>query len=417
MDIAIARKDKLPNVKRYIILAAIAVPVFFAVKYLWNIGQAGFSIDRNALVYGEVKRGKYTVSVRGTGLLVPDNIQWLAAEVDATVVKVILKAGNVVKAGDLIVELANPQLVQQLAEAKWEFEALDSELKAAKVDQESGLQLQKSNELNAKLDYERSVNEFNAHSRLIKTGAVSQLAYDRIRVEMDQSNQRWLSSQEQLAKTRENLSAQNKARAARLKIAKKHEERFQQQVDDLQVKATMDSILLEMPLEAGQRIAMGTNIAKLAQKDSLIAELKVPEIQIRDVAVGQVVVIDTRNSKIEGLVTRVDPAVVGGAVQVDVSFSKGLPDDARPDLSVDGEIKITEIADASYVERPLFAQSRSHIKLYKLTKDGNFAERVEVEVGYGSVNQIQILKGLQVGDKIVTSDPTRFQSYDKFRIK
>ncbi len=174
---------------------------------------------------------------------------------------------------------------------------------------------------------------------------------------------------------------------------------------------------MEMPLEAGQRIAVGTNIAKLAQQNSLIAELKVPEIQIRDVAVGQKVIIDTRNNKIEGSVSRVDPAVVNGSVQVDVAFAQALPDDARPDLSVDGEIKITEIADTLYVERPLFTQSKSSTSVYKVSKDGKLAERVEVEVGYGSVNQIQIIKGLLVGDRIVTSDPTRFQTYKKFRIK
>ncbi len=417
MDIAITKKSKLSDSKRYVVLLLLAVPLFFIIKYLWYLASADFSVDKTSLVFGEVKRGKYTVSVRGTGLLVPDKIQWLAAEVDATVVRVVLKAGKVVKAGDLIVELTNPQLVQQLAEARWDFEALDSELKAAKVGQESDLQQEKSAELNAKLDYERSLNEYNAHAKLIKAGAVSQLSYDRIRVEMDQSKQRWLSSQEQLTKSKENLAAQNKARTARLKITKKRVERFEQQVSDLQVKATMDSILLEMPLEAGQRITMGTNIAKLAQQNSLIAELKVPEIQIRDVAVGQAVIIDTRNNKIEGLVSRVDPAVVNGNVQVDVAFAQALPDDARPDLSVDGEIKITEIADTLYVERPLFTQSRSTTTIYKVSKDVKLAERTDVEVGYGSVNQIQIVKGLQVGDKIVTSDPTRFQTYKNFRIK
>lgn len=415
MDIAITKKKK-PDIKRYAVIVLLALLLLFAVRYLWFFSQAGFSIDREMLVFGEVNRGKFTVSVRGTGVLVPDNIQWLSASVEATVEKLVLKAGNFVKTGDLIVQLSNPQLVQQLAEAKWELEAMESELRAAKVAQETALVEQKSNVLNAKLDYESSTNEYNARSELVKTGVVSKLDYQRARLEMDQSKQRWLSSQEQLEKMQDNLSAQNNARTARLNQTRKMLERIQQQVDDLQVKATMNGTILEVPLEAGQRIMMGANIAKLAQQDSLIAELQVPEIQIRDVAVGQRVIIDTRNSKIEGLVSRVDPAVINGNVQVDVAFSEGLPDDARPDLSVDGEIKITEIADTLYVNRPIFAQSKSNSLFYKVSKDGQFAERVEVKVGYGSVNQIQIIEGLQVGDKIIISDPTRFETYEKFRI-
>lgn len=415
MDIAV-KKKKIPNIKRYAIVLAAALPLLLGAKYLWSIGKADYSVDKNALVISEVKRGDFVVSVRGTGVLVPENIQWLAAEVDATVVRVVLKAGNVVKAGDLIVELSNPQLVQQLAEAKWELEAMDSELTADRVAQESELQQQKSNELNAKLDYQRAVNEFNAHDKLIKTHAVSQLFYDRALVDMDQFKQRWQSSTEQLEKMKENLIAQNKARSARMSQMQKRVERIQEQVSDLQVKARIDSIILEVPIEAGQRLAMGANVTKLAQQDSLIAELQVPEIQIRDVAVGQKVIVDTRNNKIEGTVSRVDPAVVNGNVQVDVAFTGDLPDDARPDLSVDGEIKITEIPNTLYVARPLFAQSRSDTAFYKLTEDDRFAERVKVKVGYGSVNKIQILEGLHIGDKIVTSDSTRFESYQKFRI-
>ena len=171
---------------------------------------------------------------------------------------------------------------------------------------------------------------------------------------------------------------------------------------------------MEMPLEAGQRLSMGANIAKLAEQNSLIAELQIPEIQIRDVALGQTVMIDTRNSKFEGIVSRIDPAVVNGRVQVDVVFSEDLPSDARPDLSVDGEIKITELSNTLYVDRPLFAQSKADTAFYKV--NGNVAQRVPVKTGYGSVNQVQILEGLEPGDRIITSDSTRFSSYEKFRI-
>lgn len=417
MDIAVSteKKSKL-NIKRYGIMAVALIPLFFIAQYLWQLGQSEFQIDRDSIVVDEVKRGRYTVSVRGTGLLVPDNIQYLSAEVEATVERLVLKAGNVVQKGDLIVELSNPQLLQRLEETKWELKALEEEFKASQVDQASSIQQQESRVLNAVLDEERAQLEFDAHEELIATGAVSKLEYERRRVELQQSKQRLAVIKKRLDKMKENLEAQKQARIARLNQTRKALERIQQQVDGLQVRASMDAIVLEVPLEPGQRIKMGASIAKLAEQDSLIAELQVPEIQIRDVSIGQKVMIDTRNSKIEGVVARVDPAVVRGNVQVDVHFQSELPSDARPDLSVDGEIKITEISDALYVGRPLFAQSQSSISLYKLASDGSIAERVEVKVGYGSVNQIQIVSGLTAGDKIITSDPTRFETYDKFRV-
>lgn len=417
MDISVSTEKKSqPNIKRYGLIAVGLVSLFFIAQYLWQLGQSEFQIDRDSLVIDEVKRGRYTVSVRGTGLLVPDNIQYLSAEVEATVERLVLKAGNVVQKGDLIVELSNPQLLQRLEETKWELKALEEEFKASQVDQASSIQQQESRVLNAVLDEERAQLEFDAHEELIATGAVSKLEYERRRVALQQSKQRLAVIKKRLSKMKENLEAQKQARIARLNQTRKALERIQQQVDGLQVRASMDAIVLEVPLEPGQRIKMGANIAKLAEQDSLIAELQVPEIQIRDVSIGQKVMIDTRNSKIEGVVARVDPAVVRGNVQVDVHFQGDLPSDARPDLSVDGEIKITEISDALYVGRPLFAQSQSNISLYKLAPDESIAERVEVKVGYGSVNQIQIVSGLTAGDKIITSDPTRFETYDKFRV-
>lgn len=416
MDIVIKDKKKISRLRRHVLIAVLAVPATAALWYLWYLGQADFSLDRDTLVFSEVKRGNFTVSVRASGLLVPDVIRWLSSNVEGTVVSIALKAGSAVKVGDHMLELANPELQQQLAEAQWEMEATEAELIAETVTLESELQQQRSAVLNAELEYEQSVAEYMARDELIETGAVSRLDHRRARVEMDQQKQRWLSSQEQLERLQENLSAQKNARSARLNQMKNRVGRIQQQVSDLQIRASMAGTIQEMPLELGERIVMGTNVAKLAQQDSLIAELQVPEYQVRDVAIGQRVIVDTRNNTVEGLVSRVDPAVINGNVQVDVVFTESLPDDARPDLSVDGEIRIAEIPDTLYVVRPLFSQSRSHSAFYRLSDDRRFAERVKVTTGLGSVNQIQVLEGLDVGDQVITSDPTRFETYQKLRI-
>ncbi|MCW8878884.1 MAG: HlyD family efflux transporter periplasmic adaptor subunit [Kangiellaceae bacterium] len=417
MDI-VREKKKVSLFKKYWPWFLALIPVGFAVNYLLYLGQADFVVDSDGMMFGEVRRGAFSVSVRGTGVLVPDDIQWLASHVDARVETVIVKPGKFVKQGELIVQLNNPQLEQQLEETKWELEALEAETLAQKVSQESGLLDQQSVTLNAKLNFEASQLKMAAQQKLFnnKSGAVSQIDFEQTQLETKQFKQRWQLQQARFEKMQENLTAQNNARAARLNKMRKILERVQQQVAELAVRASIDSVVQALPLEPGQQISMGTNIAKLARKNSLIAELQIPEIQIRDVAIGQRVEIDTRNNKVDGVVTRIDPAVINGNVQVDVAFRQELPRDARPDLTVDGEIKIAEIDDALHVNRPLFAQSQSSSAVYKLDKNGEFAERVFVKLGKGSTNQIQVIEGLSAGDKIIISDPTSWETYQKIKL-
>jgi len=417
LDISIAKKDK-SLLKRFFPWAIVMLIVGVTGNYIWFLGQAEFVVDRDIVVYDQIKRGKFSVSVRGTGLLIPDNIQWLSASVEARVERVIVKAGKSVKKGDLIVELSNPQLVQLLEETQWELEAKVAESKAEKVEQKSALLIQKALMLDAQLNYESSKLRQEAHTELFQksTGAVSKIDYEQTRLATTQFKQRWQIQQEVLASMKANIDAQNNARAARLKKMKKTLERAQQHVNSLMVVATIDGIVQEVPVEPGQRISMGGDIAKIAQQNSLIVELQVPELQIRDVAVGQNVVIDTRNYKVAGIVSRVDPAVINGTVQVDVRFVGDLPNDARPDLTVDGEIIIADIQDTLYVNRPIFAQSHSTSAIYKVDENGDFAQRITVKFGKGSVNQIQVLDGLAIGDKIIISDPSTWETYQKVRI-
>ncbi|MEO0973971.1 MAG: HlyD family efflux transporter periplasmic adaptor subunit, partial [Pseudomonadota bacterium] len=320
-------------------LALVPVVAYGALQ-LWDFGSAEFSIARGSVELSEVKRGAYTVSVRGSGVLVPDNVHWVSSSVEATVSRVAVKAGHQVMAGDLIVEMANPQLEQQLAEARWELEAMDAELAAAKAQQAADIAAQASDVMNLKLAYENAVLEYGAFAELVTDGVVSRLDYERRKLSRDQLEQQWVAGQDRLEKLKVNLAAQANALSARVNKARKSMEIIERQVADLQVRASLDSTVLEMPLEAGQRLNPGDSIAKLAQQNALIAELRVPEIQIRDVSTGQRVIIDTRNNKVEGFVSRIDPAVVNGNVLVDVTFDDVLPDDARPDLSVDGEILV-----------------------------------------------------------------------------
>jgi hypothetical protein len=191
---------------------------------------------------------------------------------------------------------------------------------------------------------------------------------------------------------------------------------MEEQVANLQVKATIDSVVQDVAIEAGQQVSMGGNLAKLAQQHELIAELQIPELAIRDVALGQSVMIDTRNNHIAGTVIRIAPSVNNGAVQVDVSLTEPLPSDARPDLSIDGEILVAQMNDTLFVRRPSFAQSNRSVKLFKLDASGNSADRVSVEFGRGSVQKIQVKSGLSLGDQIIISQSEEIQRFNKISI-
>ncbi len=417
MDIVVS-KQKKPLLKRFWPLAIPALIAGVGIYYTLILGQTDFSIDSNSMVYGEVQQGEFSVSVRGSGVLVPDQIQWLSASVNAHVERVVVKPGKEVKKGELIIELSNPSLQQLLEETQWELEAKIAESTASKVAQKSLFLLQRSVMLDAQLGYESSQLKLDAQTKLFakKSGAVSKIDYEKTRLETEQFNRRWKIQQEILETMKDNIVAQNNARNSRLQKMRKTLERAQQQVDDLMIYASIDSVVQEVAVEPGQRVNMGGNLAKLAQQNSLIAQLQVPELLIGEVTIGQSVIIDTRNNKVAGIVSRVDPIVVNGRVQVDVDFVDGLPSDARPDLAVDGEIKITQIADTLYVNRPIFAQSQSSASLYKVSLNGDFASRVKVQLGKGSVNQIQVISGLALGDKIIISDGSRWESHQKIRI-
>lgn len=417
MDIAV-NKQKKTLFKKIWPIAIVVTIIAIAIKYSAFLLQADFVIDNDTLLYGEVKQGQFSISVRGAGLLVPDKIKWLAASVDGHVERVVVKPGKAVNKGELIIELSNPRLKQLQEETKWELEAMIAESKASQAEQKSELLFQKARMLDAKLNYKSSQLRLDAQQELFnnKTGAVSKIDYEKTKLETQQFKQRWQIQEEVLRSMTDNIVVQDNARKSRINKMQKTLERAEQQVKDLMIYASLDSVVQDVAVEPGQRVNMGSNLAKLAQQDSLIAELQVAELLIGEVKLGQQVTIDTRNNKVNGVVSRVDPAVVNGNVQVDVTFTEQLPTDARPDLSVDGEIKITDIADTLYVSRPIFSQRQSNSTLYKLSSDGNIAQRTQVQLGKGSSNQIQVIEGLSVGDRIIISDSSSWQTYQKIRI-
>jgi len=188
-----------------------------------------------------------------------------------------------------------------------------------------------------------------------------------------------------------------------------------EELEALQVRASMSGVLSALPVEVGQQVQPGTNIARVADPTKLKAEVRIAETQAKDIAIGQLAQIDTRNGIVEGRVSRIDPAVQNGTVLADITLTGQLPKGARPDLSVDGTIELERLDDVIYVGRPAFGQEKSTVAIFKLT-DASDAVRTSVQFGRSSVNTIEIIQGLQPGDRVILSDMSQYDANDRVRL-
>ena len=381
--------------------------------YSQKFTSADLHVNSDHLLFSQVKQGPMNVSVSGYGVLAPENIQWLAARVAGRVEQVLVKAGTQVKQGDIIALLSNPELQQQSEESRWEQETLIAQLEALKVDLDSNLLQQQAKVLQARFAYETASLQLEAETQLINnnTGVVSQIDYKKTQMNVTQLKQTWQIQQKLYDKFSINMQAQIKAKNAQLNKLSKILQRAEERVASLSIKASMNGIVQESDLKPGQQISVGGLIAKIADPKSLFAEIQLSELSIGDVVLGQPAIIDTRNGKVKGEVIRIDPNVIDGNVQVDIKIIETLPNNARPDLSITAKIKVSELTDTLYIKRPAFVRANTSSSLYRVDQKG-FARKVIVQLGQGSVNQIQVISGLNVGDKIVLSDTSNWQQHN-----
>lgn len=378
--------------------------------------SADFRVDRDTLLFATVKHGDLLVKVRGAGFLVPQEVRWIASSVEGRVESVLVKPGAEVDAGQLLVELSNPELHQALEESRWEIEALEAESKATRVALETGVLDQRAAMLQAGFEFKTAHIDFRSDAVLFQKGIISKLESERSEMKSLQLKELWEIEKKRLEKSHENLTEQKNAQAARRMKMQRTLQQAKERVSNLKVRATMDSVVQDVAVQAGQLLTIGSNIAKLAVQGQLIAELQIPEAQVRDVSLDQPAVVKTRNSSINGVVNRIAPSVTNGSVQVDVKLIGEMPRDARLDSSITGEIRVADFKETLFVRRPAFAQSNADVAVFKETADHEFIERVSVRFGRGSIDQIQVLEGLAVGDRIVVSDYTNLESYSRIRL-
>ncbi|WP_144922341.1 MULTISPECIES: efflux RND transporter periplasmic adaptor subunit [unclassified Pseudomonas] len=414
MDISIPQQGKKRVLKKHRNAMVGGVLLLILLLVIYNYQFSPYQIARSSVTVAEVKFGDFAIEVRGNGVLLPLDINWVAANVDARVERVIYKAGMKVSKDELLVVMSNPTLEQQLQERQLELKALRAETEAKNAELQNKTLNQEALMLDVKSRLLSSSLRLAAQTKYIL--AVPRLEYETTRILTEQYTQQVSFEERRLKTLRLSVEAEIKANIIRLNKMESLVALSQQEVDSLKVKSPIDGILQDVKVQVGQRVTVGSDIARLAKEKELYAELKVPELQSRDLAVGQAVTINTGRSRFPGVLSRVDPAVINGTVKVDVTFDQPLPQEARPDLSVDGLIAVTKINNSLYVERPPFAQNNLPSTLYRLDEKDRSATKLKVDFGQGSADYIQITSGLKAGDRIILSDSTAWQGAEQIQI-
>jgi len=416
MDIPRESAARRRRIRRIIYSSAGLLAVLLVTLGLSRLKPAAPSVDKATVWIDTVKRGPMLLQVRGLGTLVPEEILWIPASTDGRVVRKFVLPGSPVTENTVILELRNPELEQSALDAEWQLKAAQAQYNSLKAQLDSQLLDQRAAAATVLSDYRQAKLNAEKDEELAKRGLGSELNVKLSRARAEALTTRNEIEQQRLQVSTESVKAQLEAQKARVEQLRALYELKRTQLDSLRVRAGAEGVLQELPVEVGQRVVAGTILAKVAQPTHLKAQLKVPETQAKDVQIGQVSSVDTRNGIIPGRVMRVDPAVQNGTVTVDVKLEGPLPKGARPDLSVDGTVEIENLSDVVYVGRPAFGQPNSTVGIFKLDEDGKGAARVQVRLGRSSVNTVQILEGLNPGDQVILSDMSAWDAFNRIRL-
>src|SRR4051794_26250767 len=418
MDIA-RPEFKQQKRRRQIMWSAVGVIVLAAVTVgVTRLKPAAPEVERSTVWTDTVKRGPMLRQVRGLGSLIPSQefTRQIPAETEATIVRILKLPGSQVKADTTLIEMSNPQVEQAAVDAKLQLKAAEAEYQSLRVTLQSNLMNQKAGAATVTADYSQAKLQADTDKALYDLGVISGLAYKNSKSKSDELTTRNNIEGERLDINLKAIESQLAEQQAKVDEVRALAELKQRQLEALKVRAGIEGVLVDLPLQVGQHVLPGAMLAKVVQPDHLIAELKVAETQARDVQIGQPALVDTHNGTASGSVMRVDPAVQNGTVTVDVKLTGELPKGARPDLSVDGTIDLERLENVLYVGRPAFGQENSTISLFKLDPDSKGAVRVPVKVGRASVNSIQVIEGLHEGDTVILSDMSRNDNTDRIRL-
>jgi len=419
MDIARPEFKQRKRRRQIAVLAVVVVVVALLTAVVYRLKPAAPTVERGTVWTDSVKRGPMLRQVHGIGSLVPsqESVLQIPAETEATVLRIRMLPGSLVKADTILLEMSNPQVEQAAVDAQLQWKAAEAEYQSQRMKLESDFMNQKARAATVTADYNQAQLQAQTDKALYDLGVISGLAYKASKGKADELTARNSLEEQSLASSQKAIDSQLAEQQAKVEQMRVLAQLKQKQLDALKVRAGIEGVLVELPLRVGEHVSPGTMLAKVVQPNHLMAEVKVAETQARDVQIGEPASVDTHNGVISGTVMRVDPAVQNGTVTVDVKLTGELPKGARPDLSVDGTIDLERLDNVLYVGRPAFGQENSTISLFKLDGNGHDAIRVSVKVGRASVNSIQVLDGLHEGDTVVLSDMSRWDNTDRIRLQ
>jgi HlyD family secretion protein len=411
---SVARNKKI----RQIVIGVVALVVVGLITVaLSRLKPAAPTVDRGTAYLDTVKRGPMVRQVRGLGTLVPEDIRWIPAATDGRVERIVVYPGTPVAPDTVILELSNPTQMQALLEAEQQLKAAEAQYANLQVTVANDLLAQEAAASAVRADARQARLQAEADAELAKEGLVSSLT-----TKLSQVRAENLQSREQIESKR--YSAMRESAQSRLAVQQAEVSRLralvglrQSQVSQMHVRAGITGMLTEVPVQVGQQVGPGTNLARVADQAHLKAVLKIAETQAKDIVIGQTASVDTRNGIIAGRVSRIDPAVQNGTVTVDVALQGELPKGARPDLSVDGTIELERLENILYVGRPTYGQEQSVISLFKLDDDAVTFSRTKVSIGKTSVNTVEVKSGLKEGDQVILSDMSQYDAFERVRLK
>jgi HlyD family secretion protein len=420
MDISRGESFLKRKKRNRILLSGIAVIVIAGITLgVSRLKPAAPSVEFSTLWPDTVKRGSMLRQVHGLGSLVPipEDVRTIPAATDVQVERILILAGSPVKADTVIMELSNPQVVQEAMDADEQLKSAQADLLNTKAKVNSDLGQLKQDAATVKADYADAKRTADSNRQLYKIGVVSQQVLATSEGKEEELATRNRIEQERISLNEKSTETQLAVAQAKIDQIRALSEFKHKQLDNLKVRAGIPGVLEDEPVAVGQRYPQGTILAHVVQPQNLKAALKIPETQAKDIEAGQVAEIDTHNGVIKGEVMRIDPAAQNGTFTVDVRLLGELPKGARPDLSVDGTITLEKLNDVLYVGRPAFGQEKSTVSMFKIEPEGKTALRVPVELGRSSVNTIEILRGLKEGDQVILSDMSRWDSTDRIKLE
>ena len=369
-----------------------------------------------------VRRGDMVIDVRGPGSLVPEQIRWISAVTAGRVDRIDVLPGATVMDTTTLLELSNPDVQLEALSAEQQLSAAEAGLVTLRISLSTQRLAQEGVVATTTSDYNDAIRNATAFDELEKKGFLAKGLLAPM--DVSKAKDKAVELKARMAIEQQRLDVMSKSIDEQLALQKAQVDKlrdiaqFQQgRIASMTVRAGAAGQLPELSLEPGQYVQAGTILAKVAQPGRLKAVLQIPATQAKDIQIGQVASIDTRNGLIPGHVMRIDPGAHDGTVAVDVALDGALPKGARPDLSVDGTIELDRLRNALYVGRPAYGDPGTVVGLFKLSKDGAEAQRVSVKLGRASVNMVEILQGLNVGDRIITSDMSGSDTQNRVRLK